>query len=160
MAESMAELRPALRQILTVLGNMRAPSDARVVVISAENDVHILQELLADTEGPVLVLVDLGLPWRRTRLGAANVHSLCRRIRDLCNRQDRETRAAYVLWPSATNPRFAVPLDGGRAFAWLRRSGVLGGGSRAVTRLLARQRMVNRILWWSSPGAFLVVEPR
>lgn len=50
----------------------------------------------------------------------------------------------YLLWPSASSPRFAVPLDAAEdALRWMQQSGTLGT-SRALSRVRFLYRFIIR----------------
>ncbi len=67
---------------------------------------------------------------------------------------------SYTLWPSAASPRLANPHANRRAFYWLQRSGVLGGGGQRLwARALARSLLFTPLAVVLAPGIALVAQP-
>ena len=94
------------------------------------------------------------VPWRPSRSGQVRSRSaVVAAARDA----GLETVATYTVWPSSGLPRVAYPVDNYRAFRWLQRTGVIGGGGgRIWARLLARSRFTTPLLWALAPGMILV----
>jgi hypothetical protein len=107
--------------------------------------------------GFLLVNADRGLPqallglvshsrWKRSRSPSL------RKVRALLHESGFEILTEYSVWPSTGNPRVALRASSFRAFNWIQRSGVLGGGGdRVGARALARSALFTPIAYVLAP---------
>jgi hypothetical protein len=117
-------------------------------------------------EGTLLVTADRGLPqallglvshgrWKRKRSPAL------REVTALIHQSGFEICSEYVIWPSTGRPRVALRASNLRAFRWVQRSGVLGGGGdRVVARALARSALFTPVAYLLAPRAAFVARRR
>lgn len=147
-----------------LVGVPLAPTDARradetrLCRLANAQDLPGLQQVLTTADLPLLVVLDVALPWRRPATDRYHgARRLLLQVRAVARQHGLDVRAEHMLWPSACDPRVAVPVDARDAFAWLLRSGVIGGGRTAAGRLVTKRGSVKRLLMWGSPGACLVV---
>ncbi len=107
--------------------------------------------------GFLVVNADRGLPqallglvshgrWRRSRPPSL------RKVRALLHESRFEILTEYTVWPSTGSPRVALRTSSFRAFSWIQRSGVLGGGGdRVGARALARSALFTPIAYVLAP---------
>jgi hypothetical protein len=80
-----------------------------------------------------------------------------RRMRVFLQRAGFEIRGNYAIWPAAKRPRVVLRASDFRAFRWVQRSGVLGGGGhRVLVRALARSPLVTLIAYLLAPAGAIV----
>jgi hypothetical protein len=116
--------------------------------------------------GLLLVNAHRGLPqallgfvaharWRRSRSPSL------REVRALLLESGFEILTEYAVWPSTGSPRVALRASSIRAFRWIQRSGVLGGGGdRAGARALARSALFTPVAYVLAPRmAFIARRP-
>jgi hypothetical protein len=109
------------------------------------------------TSGFLLVNAHRGLPqallgfvsharWRRSRSPSL------RKVRALLHESGFEILTEYAVWPSTGSPRVALRASSFRAFNWIQRSGVLGGGGdRVGARALARSALFTPVAYVLAP---------
>jgi hypothetical protein len=110
----------------------------------------------------ILIHADRGLPQAllgliaHARFRRARSSSL-RKLRAELSRSQFEILAEYVIWPSSGNPRVALRAGSFRAFSWVQRSGVLGGGGdRVWARVLARSPISTLLAYLLAPRLALI----
>jgi hypothetical protein len=117
-------------------------------------------------KGALVVTADRGLPqallrlashgrWKRRRSPAL------REVTALLHQSGFEICSEYAIWPSTGRPRVALRASSLRAFKWVQRSGVLGGGGdRVVARALARSALFTPVAYLLAPRAAFIARRR
>lgn len=81
-----------------------------------------------------------------------------RQVTRMFREKNARVLASYRVWPAAERPRVMVPAGPSREFAWVHRTGVIGGGGhRLWMRALARSAFASRLVLALAPGLALLV---
>ena len=122
------------------------------VVASGENWRELLADHLARSPGDAAIVVvehrlrPLVVGLLRGRLVSRRGVPTVQTIRNQLSKLGWNVIVTYRLWPSATQPRVAIPIEPRTVAAWMQRNGLIGGGSSGWVRLVLRRRWVLPIL--------------
>jgi hypothetical protein len=96
----------------------------------------------------------------RGRLERPRPAPLVRNVLRLMRSTGLEVEGAYRLWPSAESPSIAVTTSGKSAMRLMQRAGIMGGGANIWIRILARSRILTKLVQLVAPGIALVARRR
>jgi hypothetical protein len=167
------ELHPIWRILLPAenVGRTTGPESLRASTCELSDRGSWRPKLMAAMEtvaakGALLVTADRSFPqallglvshsrWKRRRSPAL------REVRALLHESGFEVLTEYAVWPSRGMPRVALRASSFRAFNWIQRSGVLGGGGdRVGARALARSALFTPVAYFLAPRAALIARRR
>jgi hypothetical protein len=172
-AKDALELHPVWRILLSAENDGPSPGSESLRVITCELlDRESWRGALTEAmemippNGFLLVNSHRGLPQAvlelvsHARLKRSRSPSL-RKVRALLHESGFEILTEYSIWPSTGSPRVAFRASSFRAFRWIQRSGVLGGGGdRVRARALARSALFTPVAYLLSPRvAFVARRP-
>lgn len=80
-----------------------------------------------------------------------------RAVRQVIGEIGWDVDAVFKIWPVLDQPRVAVPEGDLRIASWAQRAGVLGGGKRALARVVLRSPVSLPVVMMSAGATALVI---
>jgi hypothetical protein len=152
-------------------GRTTGPESLRVSACELPDRNSWRPKLMAATKtvaakGTLVVTADRSFPQALLRLVShrrwkRRTSPALREVRAMLNESGFEILTEYAVWPSRGKPRVALRASSFRAFNWIQRSGVLGGGGdRVAARALARSALFTPVAYFLAPRAALIARRR